>query len=194
MSGTIKPFRCDAVTKNGLESLCDEMRSEYARHLKERIDPICERYRRAVANRLRKRASILQRDEDSASAPPGIESVTVTANIATYRERQRWPFVVVYHRRAYREYGLTGVLWLMRSLSRDTKAPKLSAVVLLMMTRPDDLTPGVIMRWIRQLEGEGLPVAPTMKRPGRRALGATAMTPAERQRRHRVRKRAASDK
>ena len=115
------------------------------------------------------------------------------ANIAIYRERQRWPFVV-YLRRTYQQYGLAGVLWMMRSLSRDAKAPKLSAVVLLMMTRPDDLTPHVIIRWIRQLEGEGLPVAPTMKKPGRRAIGATAMTPAERQRRHRVRKREASDK
>lgn len=192
MSDTEQRFRLDATTEDGLESLHCEMRSAYAHHLKERVEPVCERYKRVVASRSRQRSPSRQSPSVSPSALPSDQRLEVQVRIANYRERHRWPFVFAYHRRAYREYGLAGLLWLMQSLNRSVRPRKLSAVILLMMTQPDDPSPGVIMRWIRQLEGEGLPIASTTRRPGRRALGPTAMTPAERQRRHRARKRETS--
>ena len=93
-----------------------------------------------------------------------------------------------YHRRAYREFGLSGLLWFMESLRRDLDHRRLSAVVLLMMSRPDDPAPGEIVRWTRQLYRESVTVTPTQTKRGRKTLGATAMTSAERQRRHRARK------
>lgn len=188
MSEAEQRFRLDAATHDRLECLHREMQSAYARHLQERLEPVCERYGRAVASRSGLKVSSPQ---SISASPPGFPSdqfLKVQARIANYRERHRWPFVFAYHRRAYRDYGLAGLLWFMQRLHRGVRPRKLSAVALLMMTRADDPTPGEIMRWIRHLHGEGLVVAPTTKKPGRRALGVTAMTPAERQRRHRARK------
>lgn len=185
-------FRFDAATRDELQSLHREMQSAYARHRKERLDPVCERYMRVVASRTGRRGSGPESPPVPRSTFPSAHFLEVQAKIANYQERHRWPFVFAYHRRAYREYGLAGLLWLMQSLHRAVRPRKLSAVTLLMMTRLHDPTPGEIMRWIRQLHGEGLPIAPTTKKPGRRSLGPTAMTPAERQRRHRARKRQTS--
>ncbi|WP_411901721.1 hypothetical protein [Methylorubrum thiocyanatum] len=81
------------------------------------------------------------------------------------------------------------MLWFMESLRRDLDHRRLSAVVLSMMSRPDDPAPGEIVRWTRQLYREGVTVTPTQTKRGRKTLGATAMTSVERQRRHRARKR-----
>lgn len=187
MTTTAQRFRLDPATRAGLEALHNEMISAYKRHTIEVLHPVRERYRRAVAARRDRERAAERRHDASPPAPERADTLSVEAAVASYYERQRWPFVVAYHRRAYQEFGLAGLLWFMQGMGRGVDHPTLSAAVLLMMTRADDPTPAEIVRWIRQLHGEGLPVTPTMRRPGRRALGSRAMTPAERQRRHRER-------
>jgi hypothetical protein len=186
-------FRLDDATKDRLESLRCEMEPAYARHLNERLKPVCERYKRAFAGRSGLRDLPARNLTASPSCLPSEYFLRLNAKIANYLERHRWPFIIAYHRQACQEYGLTGLLWFMHSMPRGMRPQKLSAVILLMITRQDDPTPGATMHWIRRLYGEGLLVEPMTKRPGRRAIGPTAMTPAERQRRRRARLRETSD-
>ncbi|CAO4138452.1 hypothetical protein [Methylorubrum aminovorans] len=190
MSNSKLEFTLDAATEKRLEDLLAEMRSAYDRHRAEVIEPVCARYKRMIAGRVGgERVSERSRDASSSSLSDNT-LIEMEAATATFRARQRWPIVFAYHRRAYREFGLGGLLWFMESLRRDLDHRLLSAVVLLMMSRLDDPTPGEIVRWIRQLHREGVVVTPTRAKRGRKTLGATAMTSAERQRRHRARKRA----
>lgn len=190
MSNSKLQLTLDAATEKRLKDLHAEMRSAYDRHRGEVIEPVCARYKRMIAGRsLGERVSERSRDASSSSLSANT-LLEMEAAMATYRARQRWPIVFAYHRRAYRAFGLGGLLWFMESLRRDLDYRMLSAVVLLMMSRPDAPAPGEIVRWNRQLHREGVAVTPTQTKRGRKTLGATAMTSAKRQQRHRARKRA----
>lgn len=190
MSNAKLRFTLDEATEKRLKDLHAEMRSAYDRHCAEVIEPVCARYKRLIAGRSRGER-VSERSREASTAPVSANTLfEMEAAMATYRARKRWPIVFAYHRRAYRAFGLGGLLWFMESLRRDLDYRMLSAVVLLMMSRPDDPTPGEIVRWTRQLHREGVAVTPTQTKRGRKTLGATAMTAAERQRRHRARKRA----
>jgi hypothetical protein len=183
-------FKLDAATEKRLKDLHAELRSAYDGHCAEVIEPVCARYKRLIAGRSRGER-VSERSREASSPPLSANTLLeMEAAMAAYRARQRWPIVFAYHQRAYRSFGLGGLLWFMESLRRDLDRRMLSAVVLLMMSRPDDPTPGEIVRWTRQLHREGVAVTPTQTKRGRKTLGATAMTAAERQRRHRARKRA----
>lgn len=190
MSRSRLQFTLDAATESRLKDLLAEMRSAYDRHRAEVIEPVCARYKRLIAGRVRGEGVSHRCREDSSSSLSASTLLEMEAAMATYRARQRWPIVFAYHRRAYRAFGLGGLLWFMESLRRDLDHRMLSAVVLLMMSRPDDPAPGEIVRWTRQLHREGVAVTPPPTKRGRKTLGATAMTSAERQRRHRARQRA----
>lgn len=190
MANSRLQFTLDAATEKRLNDLHAEMRSAYDRHCAEVIEPVCARYKRMIAGRSRgERVSRRSRDASSSSLAANT-LLEMEAAMATYRARKRWPIVFAYHRHAYRAFGLGGLLWFMESLRRDLDHRMLSAVVLLMMSRPDDPTPGEIVRWTQQLHRVGVAVTPTQTKRGRKTLGATAMTATERQRRHRARKRA----
>ncbi|MDH3030155.1 hypothetical protein [Methylobacterium fujisawaense] len=107
-----------------------------------------------------------------------------------YRELSPWSIVAAYQMRSLEEFGVNGLIFFVEKTSRYKKQRDIGyALAIKLICEKRNLNHAEIRNFVRNLRDENLEVTSKIRKRGRKPLGAVAMTDAERQSRHREKRK-----
>lgn len=186
----VENFVMDSSTRERIQSLHHAMLNDISLNYHLKVDPVIDRYKRSLMSRHQRLTGTSVSpsfDKEWMRSELGIKLKTATDR---YRELSPWSIVAAYQMRSLQEFGVNGLIFFVEKTSRYKKQRDIGyALAIKLICERRNLSHAEIKNFVRSLRDENLEVALEIRKRGRKPVGAVAMTDAERQSRHREKRR-----
>lgn len=186
----VENFVMDSSIRGRIQSLHDAMHTDIGLNYHLKVDPVIARYKRYLMYRHQRLTGT--------SVSPSFDKVWMRSKLGIkfrtatdrYRELSPWSVVAAYQMRSLEEFGVNGLIFFVETTSRYKKQRDIGyALAIKLICERRKLSHAEIKNFVRSLRDENLEVTLKIRKRGRKPVGAVAMTDAERQSRHREKRR-----